>query len=322
MESLQQQPLAFSSSPDLISATSRLILNPEGDVLLNIEVFDFGNHDDGASPILLVLHGVCESAETLGIQTIVAEAKKRSVRVAMLELEGHGLSSGAKCVCGDFDRLVRHAVKFVQFAVSSLTGDDTTAPYAITGMSLGGVLALYAAEEISRQIGAGGGGGDTNPFIGVAPIAPAVGVDPRAVPPAPIVSCLSALAFVAPALQLSMLPLEDPTHYNCPTDTQRNFSGNWPLATAKMLINVTSKRVRNDLKDGKLTLEMVDNVFIVAGKADQVVPFDSIETLHEKVSPKSKEFLPLAKDGHDLMFHTKSANKVTQALFDWIESNR
>ena len=322
MEALLGKPLAFSTSQTLVSATSRLALNTKDGALLNIEIFDHaGTKDNHEAPILLVLHGVCASAETLGVQAIVAAAKGHSVKVAVLELEGHGLSSGKSCVCGDFNRMLAHVLEAVQFTVPSLRGAGgpstskfSEAPFFITGQSLGGVLAIYAAEEISKDKD------NTYPknFKGLAPIAPAVGVDPRAVPPTAIVQCLRMLAYIAPATQVPFTPLEDPTNYNCPADSNRNFSGHWPLATSKMLLDVTSNIVASDLKDGKLSLDSIGSVLTFAAEEDEVVPKTSIKAFHDAIKPGDKDLLMVPKAGHDLMCHEASSKVVTQALFAWI----
>lgn len=310
MQALQSKPLAFSSDDSLVSASSRNPLSTSDGTLLNIEFFTENTSED--SPILLLTHGVCESAETLGVQAFVAEAKKRSIKVAVLELEGHGLSSGREMVCGNFDRLVEHFLKSVQHSVPALRG-DSNAPYFISGNSLGGVIAIYAAEEISKNKTS-----YPSDFRGLAPIAPAIGVDPRAVPSAPIVQCLKLLSCVAPAAQVPLTPLENPTKYNCPADTERNFAGHWPLSTSKMLLDVTSNRVDSDRKNGILSLQDMDNVFIIAGENDTTVPIEPIASFHDEIKCSQKKFFPVPNAGHDLLFEKKSSRVVVETLFDWI----
>ena len=296
-----------------MSASSRSPLSTTDGSLLNIEFFE-ANTSEG-SPVLLVTHGVCESAETLGIQAIVSEAMKRSVKVAVLELEGHGLSSGRRLVCGNFDKLLGHFLEFVNHSVPALRG-RSNAPFFIAGNSLGGALAIYAAEEISKNKNV-----YPSNFKGLAPIAPAIGVDHRAVPSAPIVQCLKFLSCIAPAAQIPLTPLEDPTHYNCPSDSRRNFSGHWPLSTSKMLLDISSSRVDKDRKDGKLSLRQVDNVFIIAAEKDQVVPIEPISSFYKEIEidPAQKSFFPVPNSGHDLLFQRKSSKLVVVALFDWID---
>ena len=311
MEALQRKPLAFSSGDDIVSASSRIPLTVKDGNILNIEIFD-GNTSE-SSPILLVTHGICESAETLGIQAIVAKAEEQSVKVAVLELQGHGLSSGQKGVCGDFDLLLAHFLEFVQVSVPELRG-QSNAPYFITGNSLGGTIAIYAAEKIANDKKA-----FPSNFKGVASIAPAVGVDPRAVPSFPIVQCLKFLSCLAPAAELPLTPLEDPTHYNCPANSSRNYVGHWPLSTSKMLLDITSSKVGKDLKENNLSLGQVNSVLIVAAENDQVVPSESISLLHESINPVQKRLLSVPDAGHDLLFQRKSSAFVLSALFEWMK---
>ncbi len=315
MEALANKPLAFSTDDTLVAASSRSPLITTDGTVINIELFlDSDTHDD--SPILIYTHGVCASAETLGVQNIVAAAKKYKVKVAVLELEGHGLSSGKRMVCGDFDRLLGHVLESVNHSIQTLRGGDSNAPYFLAGNSLGGVLSLYAAEEISKNQ-------KTYPsnFNGLATICPAVGVDSSKVPSAPIVFALSVLSTIAPSLQVSLTPLEDPASYNCPSNSERNFEGHWPLSTSKMLLDVTSKKVKGDLEMGRISLKAVDRVLIFAGSKDETVPFDSVKSFHDTVSPSAKDFVSV-NAGHDMMFFEESANVVTTALFEWIVSKQ
>lgn len=310
MESIQKNPLAFSSNESLVPASSRKPLRTSDGTLLNIEMFEENTSED--SPILLLTHGVCESAETFGVQTFVSEAKKRSIKVAVLELEGHGLSSGQELVCGDFDRLVNHFLEFVKHSIPALRG-NSDAPYFISGNSLGGAIVIYAAEELSKNKSS-----YPSNFKGVAPVAPAIGVDARAVPPAPIVQCLKLLSYFAPAAQVPFTPLEDPSNYNCPVDSKRNFTGHWPLSTSKMLLDLTSNRVNKDRLEGNLSLKHVDNVFIITGEQDMVVPTEPISSFHEEIKSSQKDFFVVPNAGHDLLFEEKSSKIVVDALFDWI----
>ena len=341
MDELLQKPLAFSSAPALVSATSRLPLKTgDNSALLNIEIFDSNTTED--APILLLTHGVCASAETLGVQAIVSAAKDSNVKIAVLELEGHGLSSGKRNVCGDFDRLLGHVLEFAKHAVAGLRG-NSEAPYFLTGNSLGGVLAIYAAEEISKKT-------DIYPsnFKGLATICPAVGVDERKLPSTPIILGLSILSYLAPTLQVSLTPLEDPSAYKCPADTKRNFEGHWPLATSKMLLDVTSSKVESDVKSKRISLKAVGAVLMFAGEFDDVVPLKSIKGFYDAVQSDDKKFIEIPKagkwhmvhgcafygikiartkticlpKGHDMMFYKSTSKLVTDALFQWIESSK
>lgn len=336
VQKIKNEPLAFSSDPSLLPATSRLVLETDDGNLLNIELFEYSVESPSApqSPLLLFVPGVCESAETTTVQNLVAEAKERQIRVAVLELQGHGLSTGERCVTRDFDKLVHHVVEFVQFTIEHFEEKNKKVndgvkgsskfialPYFLCGASLGGVLAAYAAEILSNENEDNITGSSFSSFKGVATLAPAVGVNPIAIPPTVIVKCLTYLAYLAPAMQTPLTPLEDPTHYNCPKDTRRNFAGNWPLATSKMLLDVTSFKVKNDLMTGTLSLENVRHVFIVAGEKDLAVPFDSIKHFHESVQATNKHFMRVPKAGHDLMCNESSSALVNKALYDWISNS-
>jgi alpha-beta hydrolase superfamily lysophospholipase len=305
-EELMSQPLAFAATncdEGLIAATHRLVFEAQDGEFLNIEVF--GSKDSATQKTLLVfIPGVCESAETLGVQAIVAAASH--ITVAVLELPGHGLSTGKRCVIKKFDSLVTTVVAAVEFIMEQLNPDHTF----LTGDSLGGVLAIYAAAHLDQ-------------LAGIATIAPAVGVAPQAVPHWTIVAGLKALAWLAPALQVpSLTPYEDPSQYNCPSNTQRNFMGHWPLATCRTLLEVTSHRVPNDnATHGVLTLKNISNMLVIAGAKDPIVPLQCIQDFYEQVESTNKVIKVVQRAGHDLLFQPKYSKQVTQALMDWLETS-
>jgi alpha-beta hydrolase superfamily lysophospholipase len=304
-EELMSQPLAFANANDdeeLIAATSRLVFEAQDGEYLNIEVFGEVALATNKT-LLVVIPGVCESAETLGVQAIVAAAS--SITVAVLELPGHGLSTGQRCVILEFVPLVTTVASAVQFIMEQLNPDHTF----LTGNSLGGVLAMYAAAHLDPLV------------LGIALIAPAVGVAPEAVPHWTIVGGLQALASLVPTLQVpSLTPYEDPSHYNCPSNTQRNFTGHWPLATCRTLLDVTSHRVPNDIATpGQLTLKSTPNVLVIAGARDSVVPLQCIQEFYQKVESTNKHLKVVSRAGHDLLFQPKFSKQITQALMDWIQ---
>ena len=318
---IAKEPLAFSKdkskeddSTVLIAATSRLILETSDRATLNIEIFDT-DKDIVPSYILLFLPGVCESAETKGIQYLFEEAKQRkassstslSIRIAVLESLGHGISSGTPCLCPDFDQLVGHILE----AATLLQEQFPSVPLFLSGNSMGGALAVYAAETLSNN--------PHSKLIGVAPVAPAAGVDPKVVPPSPLVLGLNILAYVAPSSKLSLTPYEDPSHYSLPMSTQRNYTGHWPLATSKMLLDLTSTRFPGDVEKGLLALPKVPNVLVLAAEKDQAVPLSSIERMYENIACPKTKLVVIPKAGHDLLFQRKPAQKIVKELFDWME---
>ena len=89
-------------------------------------------------PLLVHIHGVCESAETLTVQRL-AGAATDDWNLHVLELEGHGLSVGPRAVCPSFDRLVSHVIEFVD--AQTANQGAARKPWAICGHSLGGTVA-------------------------------------------------------------------------------------------------------------------------------------------------------------------------------------
>jgi pimeloyl-ACP methyl ester carboxylesterase len=196
---LQTAPLAFSSDPSLVSATSRLgvpTVIHQRTSWINVEVFEptptsssihnnNNNNQNNATmpssllPLVIFIPGLCESAETKTVQEMAVWAKTIHVRLAVLELPGHGLLSSSTSSRGQHSRLldlphedIRQVVKQVLEAIrrilTLLMGSTTTAtteeeygmasssaskiPYVLSGSSFGATVALYAAEYISRQM--------------------------------------------------------------------------------------------------------------------------------------------------------------------------
>jgi len=304
-----QQQLAFAnaSGADLVTATSRRPFRTEdGTAVLNVEVFDAINGKGW--PLLLFVHGICESAETWAVQHLASSCLENSWRLFVLELEGHGLSSGRRGVCGDFRRLEQHVVEFVK-----QSAQEEKVPYALCGTSLGGVLAAYAAERISRS-----NEDYATRFLGAALVAPAVGIAPNAVPPCLIVEALKMMATVAPSAGF-LTPVEDPSYYACPPDSERNFCGHWPLATSKMLLEVTSKKVRADQGSGELTLS-VRSLLVVAAQDDEIVPLEHVQDFYGAARVAKKELLEVPGAGHGILFKGGTAKFVLEKLFRWLNT--
>ena len=340
------EPLAFSSDPTLIAATSRWVLPTSDDESLNIEFFDpnpTARLDCPKKSVLLWIHGICESAETWAVQNIVRHAamvdeqSDGGVCVAVLELPGHGLSSGeTKSLCPDFFTLVRHTVEFVDLVLKELQKSETTnitISYAIGGNSLGGTLAVYAAEIISRRLQdqddeifvslpSSISIGKDHTFLGVIPVTPAIGVKSEALPPCYIVSLLSLASRLVPSANPPLTPLEDPSHYNCPSNTARNYAGHWPLATSKMLLDLTAYQVPSDVNSKtKLTLRNAGKVLLLVGGKDHVIPMESVHAFYDQVQSKQKDILVLKKAGHDLLVDQRSTQAALEFLFSIFASS-
>jgi fermentation-respiration switch protein FrsA (DUF1100 family) len=151
----------------------------------------------------------------------------------------------------------------------------------------------------------------------VAPIAPAVGVDEK-LPPSPIVLGLKMMTYTAPTMKLSLTPYEDPTHYNLPSTTKRNYQGHWPSATSKMLLDLTATKGLGDIQAGHLSWANVPHVLVIAGDNDRAVPLTAIESVYAALQSEQKQLLVIPK-AYDLLFQSKPAKNITNALFDWIE---
>lgn len=340
-EALENAPLAFSSesSSSLVPATSRLGVPAslhQKRIWMNVEIFE--SNTSTASPLVIFIPGICESAETKTVQEMASWAKNIGVRLAVLELPGHGLSSGnlaemptniyilIKLVLAAIDRILK-----LQFET------DKKIPYLLSGSSFGGTLSLYAAEYISRRLEKDE---KSLPDIvdpqessilkdeelwedffshgklsGVVSVTPAVGVDHRVLPPDWIVSTLSVASAIFPAAQLPFTPLEDSSQYDCPSTSTRNFKGRWPLAISKFLLDLTTLTLPEDVAQGRLTLKNVPRVILMAGSKDHMIPIETIHAVEAKIAAPNKEVVVLPKVGHDLLINPKSSSKALEILF-------
>jgi len=369
-QALEEQPLAFTSGsrptgtttkdndnddvnddpPALVPATSRIIVPVRvyqqekkgwAWIFLNVEVFEHNTHEQ-STMMVFYIPGLCESAETKSVQQMAQWARSIGVKLAVLELQGHGLSSGTLAeMSADIDVLVGQVLLALKHVKAKLLRpaeqleEPKKTDYVLCGSSFGGTLALYAAEYMSRkqQLELSGETFENETSIlqaedlwkdffpsagtlaGVVAVAPAVGVDPDALPPSWMVSTLRFFSSWAPKAQVPLTPLEQPSHYNCPPSTTRNFKGHWPLATSKFMLDLTSKIVPTDIETDQLTLMDVPRVVLVAGAKDDIIPLDSLKALEAKLQAKSKELVVLPKVGHDVLVNTKSSAQVLELIF-------
>lgn len=277
-------------------------LNDDEDPTYNHSNHRRSMHNSDQWPMLLYVHGVCESAETWGVQTLAQYCAKHCWRLVVLELAGHGLSgdigSGScrvlggvgsvagkgRSVCPDFDELVNHVV---EFTVRMGHNFSQSKGMALVGGSLGGALVAYAAKDILSQLGESNN--NLPEFYGIALLAPALGIHPAAVPPSPVVLALRTLSYLLPS-QGILTPIEHPT-YACPPSSTRNFSGRWPLSTSSMLLDVTSRRVPDDVKSDKVQSQMkgLPSLLVMVGDKDEIVPLSSVQQWFDSVSNLSSD---------------------------------
>jgi len=284
------------------------------EVILNVEFFG----EPTWSNILLYVHGVCESAETWTVQNLAKICFNRKWRMAVLELEGHGLSGGARGVMGkDWDRCIRQVKAFCKHALTvdqaqkqaqttARSSPKKSTNFVLAGASLGGALAVYVSQAISNDKAFS----TRESFLGTLLLCPAVGVDPSVVPPPFIVSALTVLSWIAPTAGINgATPTEDPLHYSCPPWTQRNFKGAWPLITSKMLLDVTSKRIPQDVECGSLNLLQRDGylnatttrhaIVVISGEKDPVVPMKTVRSFVNGMKEKAQRDFEAQGTGHD-----------------------
>ena len=297
IEAFARAPFAFRDEQDGSSKS----------VLLNVEFFG----DPSWTPLLLYVHGVCESAETWTVQNLVRICSSRKWKMAVLELEGHGLSEGIPGLLGgSWSKCVRQVTDFCRHTIAvddaqkRAKGCSVNFPesrFALAGTSLGGALVAYASHAILAEEEFRGS------FAGTLLISPAVGVDPSMVPPSYIVNALTVLSWMIPSVGIEgATPTEDPSHYNCPPWTQRNFKGPWPLGTSKMLLDVTSSKIPNDIESGSLNLLLQHKrkvtttasaptipskyiVVVVSGGKDLSIPIQAVRSFVDGMKAKAQE---------------------------------
>lgn len=344
--SLRFDQLAFSSPPPpdinetqqrgeydgLVKADARTEFQPSsGGPLLNIELFGSGwiaeRKETLATPetadnVLLFVPGVCESAETWTAQHIAQLCQENAWRLAILELPGHGLSGGPRAVFetsgrNGLESLVNVVVEAASHVIQLKTKTSSSeTKLVLSGSSLGGALAAYASPRIAKMLQDKSSSEAQIRFVGNLLLSPAVGVAKTAVPPSMIVSALSCLAYMAPAAAI-MTPTEDPSHYSCPPWSKRNYSGQWPLGTSKLLLDITSTIVPEDVKEtqkssaGRNPLSCAAGTatqsFVLTGVKDPVVPIDSVRTFVKAISSEESPavLVEIPKGDHGLLASSK-----------------
>jgi len=337
---LVYEDLAFASDSksddeeEWVTATARAPFSYDNN-MLNVELFGSVSWNR----VLCFIPGICESAETWTVQNLARICQSRKWRLAVLELEGHGLSSGPRGLLKSGklkDRYVPQVIKCCQHVLTVIQGqkeqnndgDDAMTKFALSGASFGGVLAAYASQQIRNEYSSSFG----SRFVGTLLISPAVGVDPNVLPPPYIVRSLSLLSWIMPAVGF-MTPSEDPSHYNCPASTKRNFKGHWPLGTSKFILDVTSEIVPHDVQGGALNLTSdsgLPTVVIISGDKDPVIPIQVVRDfvqimLKQQNYLNSIELIEIPRGDHGLLAQpvahaSKTKKKTTKAAIEHVIS--
>jgi alpha-beta hydrolase superfamily lysophospholipase len=315
---------------ELVVSVGRAPFVFDEDTTLNVELFGDSLWDH----ILCFVPGVCESAETWTVQNLARICQRNKWQLAVLELEGHGLSStirGRGVLSGDMDRLVRQVISFCRHVVVEVypkrrkqhqqpnITSTSTVSFAVSGFSLGGALAAYASQRISNDIVVAPTSTSTwtknTKFVGCLLLSPSVGVDPAVVPSNGIVFALAAISMIVPWAAF-MTPIEDPSHYSCPPWSKRNYEGPWPLGTARLLLDITSKIVPMDVQEGNLNLNHVPDVVVVAGSRDPVVPIGAIRTYMDGLTllDAKKELIEIVKGDHGLLAQSPKSKVTAETL--------
>mmetsp|Transcript_27683 Transcript_27683/g.51938 ORF Transcript_27683/g.51938 Transcript_27683/m.51938 type:complete len:400 (-) Transcript_27683:881-2080(-) len=337
-EETTRTAITTSTSPSLCDFQSRTSSSASG-ITLNVELFG----DASWNRILCFVPGVCESVETWTAQNLARKCQDCQWRLAVLELEGHGLSSGGSrssssgttsaLMSGGMDQWVDQVIAFCRHVLALQQQEQhssslTTTTLTLSGSSLGGCLAAYASQKIAEAISSSDPTVSKNDdwkhcnFVGAFLLSPAVGINAAAVPPPSILTCLSVLAKVIPSVGF-LTPVEDPSHYNCPPWTKRNFAGSWPLKTSKQMLDIT-QRVPKDVREGTLNMRNVPFVTVISGSKDPIVPLEAVKTFVEAIlehrpssnesneqSAPAVEFIPIAKGDHGLLATPLASNKKT-----------
>lgn len=318
------------------------------------DVFESGNtkrsnhhgrsmHNVDEWPILLYVHGICESAETWGVQTLAQNCAKHCWRLVVLELAGHGLSSDVggggfsrRATCPNFNSLVQHVVEFTIHVKNTF---QRSQGIALCGGSLGGALVAYAVKDILSSYNENGVNTSMKSrqteeemqqnhpkFYGIVLLAPSLGVHQRALPPSPVIAVLKTLSCLLPSHGI-LTPIEHSEEYSCPPSSTRNFSGRWPLSTASMLLDLTSNIVPSDVLSNRVDglIEGLASLLVIMGDRDEIVPFDSVQRWFDSVTKLrkitgEKKFIKLKNGRHSFM-HERSSVDFVDSLFQWLNTH-
>ena len=116
-----------------------------------------------------------------------------------------------------------------------------------------------------------------------------------------------------------MTPREDPRVYAVPADSDRNYSGFWPLATSRALLDATSGGVLEDLASGALAVP--DRLLVVHGRRDNVVPLKAVAAFVEAAGkPVGETLLAVPKAGHDLTVDPSTGGDVCARAVAFVDA--
>jgi len=264
--------------------------------------------------IIFVSHGFGEHSSRNGYLALFARLNAAGFLVHALDHQGHGYSTGERAY---FERL-KYVVKDLLQLVREMDGNeslykyDRNVPRFIFGHSMGGLIALSAAQETTtpayrtRYPGA-------IPLSGVILSAPCLAVDPALATP-PLKLAARVLSAIVPKLVLAGLP---------PTLLSRNpeavvaydrdrliFKGG---ARARVGAEMLSEMAR--LKALLPTFPLP--VLLLHGTADRVVPLDASATVFHLVSSSDKKLIRYYGAFHEL-FEEELGERYFRDILSWI----
>lgn len=218
---------------------------------------------------IIYLHGACESADSLPVRNLASVALKRGWRLRVPEHHGHGESDGTAGVVISFDDVVIDAADYIDGA---LKDEGAAKHFVLVGHSMGATAAAYLGGRLRQQHG--------SRFLGAVMIAPAVGADPDMLPNVFVLQALRVASWIVPSFSLSATPFEEPAGY-CASDPPpgRSFRGHWPLRTARVLLDLTIRRVPEDCVQPDGFFRRATEAFpvvVATGRGDAMVPDEAV----------------------------------------------
>ncbi|MEZ5321913.1 MAG: alpha/beta hydrolase [Microthrixaceae bacterium] len=275
--------------------TSTSTFNPASERVRSGAVHTIDWAPDGAAVADLVLvHGYAEHSARY--EPVARRLTAAGLRVASLDLPGHGRSAGPKGVVEDFEGLVDVVAQYVD----EVHGDR---PLFLYGHSMGGLAVVRLAER------------DDSAFAGMV-IASAALAAAGSIP-APLVAMANVLGRLAPRLPTIVL---DGTAISRDHDVRAdyehdplNYRGRMSAGTGRQL-SVAMAAAHSD------AARITRPVLILHGEADRLTAPDGSERLFREVSSADKTLRTWPGAFHEL-HHEPERDEVLDVVVSWIDEH-
>jgi len=258
--------------------------------------------------IVFVLHGFAEHTGRAGYAALARSLTDAGFIVHALDHQGHGRSTGDRSFFVSLDDLVTDAIDFIK-AKNKL--HDANIPRLIFGHSMGGLIALTVAEDLTTAPTAAAHA-DFD-LTGLILSSPCLALDPAVAIP-PLKMAAKMLSGLLPKLLLDSLPSSEITRN---VEAVARYDNDARIFRGGMRTRVAAEFMR--LMD--LTMhrapEFTKPVLLLHGTKDKIVPLKASTSCYRVVGSKDKALKKYPEALHELFEDEEFGQTFLQDITRW-----